>query len=52
MGLAKNIKRTEQIVRMSAGVAGILLFVPLGGAAQWVSLGVGAFFFVTGVINF
>jgi hypothetical protein len=52
MGLTKNVTRTERILRMSGGIAGIFLFLPLAGAARWVSLGLGIFFFVTGVINY
>lgn len=49
MALVKNVGKTERIVRVCVGVAGIFLFLPLTGAAQWVSLAAGAFFLATGV---
>ncbi len=52
MALVTNVGRTERIIRISAGIVAILLFTPLGGAAQWVSLGLGVFFLATGVMNY
>ncbi len=51
MAIVKNVGRTERIVRMSIGIVGILLAYPLSGPARWISLALGVFFFITGLIN-